>query len=396
MGVAHDISPAAARIEALIRELEVTLEGEARHRVEELVRLILELQEAGVSRMLHIVLATDGAQSMLDAFAADPAVATLLASHDLHPHTLTERVEAALGTIAAQLGARVDVRLVSVSGDVARVRVRDPSGIPAASIARIEAVVTAGVEAVAPEVARVLVEFAAPPSPPPLVQISRERRGPHPAARAPAIRLPVLDQAPARHDATGGSCGQCGMPLEENHPHVVDVSARRLVCSCRACWLAVETGSEGRGSSLRAVPPRSSPRPPLRLSRAQWEALEIPVGLAFFTVHGITGQVHGFYPSPAGAVESLLPLPAWQDLVHDNPWLSAMAPDVEALLVRTTRGADQAYRGIVVPVDRCYELVGWLRVRWSGFEGGEGVRGEIDRFFVEHDSTSASCSADRP
>ena len=41
-----------------------------------------------------------------------------------------------------------------------------------------------------------------------------------------------------------------------------------------------------------------------------------------------------FYPSPAGATESLLPLTAWEEIVRENPALREMQPDVEALLVR--------------------------------------------------------------
>ena len=39
------------------------------------------------------------------------------------------------------------------------------------------------------------------------------------------------------------------------------------------------------------------------------------------------------YPSPAGATESLLSLEAWQEIERENPQLTDMQADVEALLV---------------------------------------------------------------
>jgi hypothetical protein len=41
-----------------------------------------------------------------------------------------------------------------------------------------------------------------------------------------------------------------------------------------------------------------------------------------------------FYPGPAGATESELPLPAWNRMVARDPRLAVLRPDVEALLVR--------------------------------------------------------------
>ena len=63
-------------------------------------------------------------------------------------------------------------------------------------------------------------------------------------------------------------------------------------------------------------------------------------------------------PGPAGATESLLDLGAWDDLVAANPVLTTLTADVEALLVRA---GDERHDAYVVPIDRCYELVGHMR-----------------------------------
>jgi hypothetical protein len=118
------------------------------------------------------------------------------------------------------------------------------------------------------------------------------------------------------------------------------------------------------------------------LSAAQWDALQLPVNIAFFMFNSVIGRTVAFYPSPAGATESALSLSAWHDVENANPWVRAAAPDVEALLVRKSRSASDDYEGFIVPIDACYDLVGRIRVQWSGFDGGEGVRTEIDRFFA--------------
>ena len=37
----------------------------------------------------------------------------------------------------------------------------------------------------------------------------------------------------------------------------------------------------------------------------------------------------------------------------------------------------------VVPIDRCYELVGALRRVWRGFDGGQEARALLDGFFAD-------------
>ena len=89
-------------------------------------------------------------------------------------------------------------------------------------------------------------------------------------------------------------------------------------------------------------------------------------------------KVAAYYPSPAGATESLLPLTAWEALVETNPILRQMQPDVETLLVNRVQET-RAY--FLAPIDVCFELVGLIRIHWRGFSGGDEVWREIDGFF---------------
>jgi hypothetical protein len=69
------------------------------------------------------------------------------------------------------------------------------------------------------------------------------------------------------------------------------------------------------------------------MTDGQWESLLIPINMAFFFGSSIEGRVIALYPSPAGAVESLLPLEAWNEIAETNRALRHLRPDIEALLV---------------------------------------------------------------
>jgi hypothetical protein len=175
----------------------------------------------------------------------------------------------------------------------------------------------------------------------------------------------------------GERCEMCGEPLaEDRHSHVVDVSARTLMCTCRPCSLLFDYPDAAL--RYKAVPDRYHRLPPL--PAPIWDDLQIPVGVAFFFRNSALGRVVGVYPSPAGATESELPLGAWDAVLAAVPGVAELAADVEALLVRVTGSTVDTYR---VPIDVCYELVGHLRRLWRGFDGGQDVRRRLDEFFAE-------------
>jgi len=129
--------------------------------------------------------------------------------------------------------------------------------------------------------------------------------------------------------------------------------------------------------------------PEFSLSSAQWDALQIPVGVAFFFMNSSMDQIAAFYPSPAGATESLLPLDSWQEIVAANPDLATLQPDVEAFLVRSTDRHSGEAECYLVPIDVCYELVGQLRMLWKGFDGGTEAHAALDAFFERmHDKAA--------
>ncbi len=169
-------------------------------------------------------------------------------------------------------------------------------------------------------------------------------------------------------------CEMCGAPVAAEHQHVVNLGSRSLLCTCRPCYLLFI--NDDAEIAYRAVPDRYLSFPDLAVP--VWDELELPVGTAFLFLNSALERVVAFYPGPAGATESELPLSAWDRVVAAAPGIATLRPDVEALLVRAE---DQRVEAFLVPIDVCYELVGHLRTLWRGFDGGQDVRRQLDEFF---------------
>lgn len=193
---------------------------------------------------------------------------------------------------------------------------------------------------------RRFVAGAAPPPPPPSEQVAR--------------------------------CEMCAEPITEWHGHVVDIEGRGLMCTCRPCALLFTKEGAG-GGRYRAVPERYRHAAEVPLAEATWDSIGIPVAMAFFFTNTALGHTVAFYPSPAGATESLLSLEAWTDLLAATPALGELQPDVEALLVHRQ---ENGFEFFAVPIDACYELVGLVRKYWKGFDGGEEAWTAINEFFA--------------
>ena len=187
-------------------------------------------------------------------------------------------------------------------------------------------------------------------------------------------------------EPAGERCEMCSEAIAEEHQHVVNLEGRHLMCVCRVCYLLfTDTEADLR---YRAIPDRYLSFPDFALERRAWEALQIPVGLAFFFRNSTLGRTVAFYPGPAGATESELDLQAWNDIRTADSRVDTLAMDTEALLVRVPDDENTSPQAYLVPIDACYEFVGRLRMIWRGFDGGQEVRSYIDEFFESLDSRS--------
>jgi hypothetical protein len=179
-----------------------------------------------------------------------------------------------------------------------------------------------------------------------------------------------------RRDFSEERCELCSVPLRTAHQHLLDPVKRQIVCSCDGC--AVLFCGQAGAHYLR-VPRRIRALPEFQMDSLQWDALMIPINLAFFYRDSATGRVQAMYPSPAGAIESLLSLESWSAIAAEHPALQSMEPDVETFLVNRIGTPAQYY---IVPIDEAYALVGLIRTHWRGLSGGTEVWQEIHRFFA--------------
>jgi Family of unknown function (DUF5947) len=184
----------------------------------------------------------------------------------------------------------------------------------------------------------------------------------------------------ARRPRTVERCELCGADLSPDHGHLVELARRKLLCSCEACAILFS----GKGApKYKRVPRQVSLLADFRMTDGQWDSLMIPINMAFFFKNSVEQKISVLYPSPAGATESMLSLETWVDIVSDNPVLSQMEYDVEALLVNRVSYSGGAAEAdyYLLPIDECYKLVGIIRTHWRGLSGGTEVWQELAQFF---------------
>src|ERR1051326_975520 len=171
-------------------------------------------------------------------------------------------------------------------------------------------------------------------------------------------------------------CEFCCQDLPVQHRHVLETTTRKIVCACTPCALRFESVT----GKWKLIPRDSRRLDAFVMSDSQWEALALPINLVFLFHSTPASKVVALYPSPAGATESLLPLASWEALAAQNPVLAQMQPDVQALLVHRLKECREYF---LAPIDRCFELVGLIRLHWRGLSGGEQAWSAIDKFFQE-------------
>jgi hypothetical protein len=112
-----------------------------------------------------------------------------------------------------------------------------------------------------------------------------------------------------RRSSDSEQCELCSAPVPSEHAHLVEIASRKILCACQACAILFSGRDDAK---YRRIPDRIEMLNDFVMTDAQWESLNVPISLAFFFYDSNAGRVVAFYPSPASATESLLPLDAWQ------------------------------------------------------------------------------------
>lgn len=205
-----------------------------------------------------------------------------------------------------------------------------------------------------------------------------------------SVRLPAEPQAFealrrfTRVRENAERCELCGAELGDDHQHLWNRSSRQVTCSCDSC--AILFCGQGDAKYLR-IPRRVVRLDGFYFTAEEWDSMMLPINLAFFTRRSTNDGVTALYPSPAGAMESMVELPSWSELFGREAVLASVQPHVEGLLVN--RMGEEA-RHFLTPVDTCYRLIGLIRTRWRGLSGGTEVWRGIAEFFEELDRRAKS------
>ncbi len=167
-----DLRHSGERIERLLEEIRASASLPVWRRVEDLMRLTVDLYGGGLGRIVSIVDAAGPAGDEIAAHMADDElVASLLLIHGLHPDDLPTRVKKALTRVRPYLGSHGgDVEVVAVDEQAGSVRLRmtgSCDGCPS-SVITVKLAVEGAIREMAPEVTAIEVEgITTEPAPPP-------------------------------------------------------------------------------------------------------------------------------------------------------------------------------------------------------------------------------------
>lgn len=155
-----DFQQRIQKIESLVRKIEQLNDSEAKANAVELFQLVMDLHGAGLERMLDIAFEDgDAGRSVIDKYARDDLIGSLLLLYGLHPLDLETRVIEALNRVGSSLrshGGKVE--LLSINNGVVRVRVDASSASCGSSAQTMRLAIEEAIYDAAPDIAALEVE----------------------------------------------------------------------------------------------------------------------------------------------------------------------------------------------------------------------------------------------
>jgi hypothetical protein len=168
--------------------------------------------------------------------------------------------------------------------------------------------------------------------------------------------LSALRRFTRAEPAADARCDLCNAAIGSEHPHLLEVAARRLVCACPGCALLFP-GHEG--ARYRSVVTTLEPLTDVRLAESDWGELGVPVRFVFLCASRTHERIYATYPNPGGAAESELPRETWSSLVQRYPRLSEIEPDVAGVFLDGLTEDEPAYE---LSIDVFQNLMGQIAV----------------------------------
>jgi Fe-S cluster biogenesis protein NfuA/nitrite reductase/ring-hydroxylating ferredoxin subunit len=164
------------KIEALVHTIESAADPNVRASAVELTQSLMELHGAGIERMMEIAFESGAAGvEIIDRFADDDLVASLLLLYDLHPLDIEARVGQALDKVRPYLRSHGgNVELIGIADGAVRLRLVGSCHGCASSTMTLKLAIEEAIYEFAPDVAALDVEGVVAQSPPSgLVQLER-------------------------------------------------------------------------------------------------------------------------------------------------------------------------------------------------------------------------------
>lgn len=154
------------RIEALVNRIKAITDPEAAGAAIELLQSLMALHGAGIERMLDITWeAGEQGRAIIDDFARDDLVASLLLLYGLHPLDLETRVAEALEKMRPHLRSQgCNAELLAVADSVVRLRFESSPNGCASSAQALRSAVEDAIYDAAPDVNAIEIEAAEQPA----------------------------------------------------------------------------------------------------------------------------------------------------------------------------------------------------------------------------------------
>ncbi len=156
-----------ARVDELVRTLETVPDPGARAAAQELVRAVMDLNSAGLERIMQMAQrGGEAGRKLADQFTQDGLVSCLLLLYGLHPSDLETRVRGALAKTRPYLeshGGNVELVEVTEMGTV-RLRLQGSChGCPSSAMT-LKLAIERAIHEAAPDVSEIVVDGQADPA----------------------------------------------------------------------------------------------------------------------------------------------------------------------------------------------------------------------------------------